>query len=80
MEKTTYSEPTTLWRLQHADGRRARSVVVPRGPGICAIWILNDDVEAARDFGEWKDALTWLETARLALLEAEWSDLSDLCP
>src|SRR5438874_1895715 len=35
---TTYSQPTTLWRLRHADGRQAHALIVPRWSDASAVW------------------------------------------
>jgi hypothetical protein len=74
MDNGSYNEPTTLWRLRHRDGRTARSVVVPRSVNVTAIWFVADAPGAASDFGEWHDAVSWLESTRTELLAIGWSE------
>jgi hypothetical protein len=77
MGKDSYNEPTTLWRLRHSDGRTARSVVVPRSVKVTAIWFLSDAPQSATDFGEWQDAVSWLESTRMELIATGWSETSE---
>ena len=55
--KITYSEPTTLWRLHHPDGRVARAVTVPHGFRCTLVWWINETVEGAEEFEEWEKGI-----------------------
>jgi hypothetical protein len=77
--KTTYAEPTVMWRLRRADdGRRGYSVIIPFGPKATAIWYINGIVIECCDFATWHGALYWLEKTRLTLRVSGW-DREELC-
>ena len=60
----TYSEPTTLWRLRHADGHTARAVLVPHGHGCSLAWWVDEQVEGAEECKEWAQGLDVAERVR----------------
>lgn len=68
----TYSEPTTLWRLQHPDGSSARAMLVPHGSGCSLVWWVNERIEGAEEFEDSKAALKRSEQVRAALADG-WS-------
>jgi len=72
MEPTTYSQPTTLWRLRHPDGRVAHAVIVPRWRDSSAVWFINDAPEEARDFEDWEQAMKWTADLKDSLLRNAW--------
>ena len=77
--ETTYSQPTTLWRLQrHDDGRIAHAVIVPRLQEASAVWFIDDKPEEAKDFLDWPAAVAWCEWVRTKLLGKGWSDVTPL--
>ena len=81
--KSTYAEPTIMWRLRYSDdGGRAFSVIVPVGSRATAIWYSRDVLQESRDFATWHEALYWLEKTRLTLRLSGWDreDLSDQQP
>lgn len=68
--KTTYSEPTTLWRLRHPDGRRAHALIIPRWTDTAVLWFVNDRNLATWGFNDWKNALEWANEVRDVLIKA----------
>ena len=68
--KSTYSEPTVLWRLRDPDGRTAHALIVPRWNDASAVWFINDVNQDGMDFDDWDSAVKWAEEVR-AELEAE---------
>ena len=81
--KSTYAEPTIMWRLRHSDdGGRAFSVIIPLGSRATAAWFSRGACQESRDFATWHDALYWLEKTRLTLRLSGWAreELSDRQP
>ena len=74
--KSTYSEPTTLWRLSHPDGRTARSVVIPQSYGASVLWFVQETLEGAQDFSDWQSAVVWCDSVRATLSKEGWTDAS----
>lgn len=72
--KSTYSEPTTLWRLRHADGRAARGVVVPQSFGASVLWFIEEALQGAQDFPALDAAVEWAGSIRSALVQHGWMD------
>ena len=60
---STYSEPTVIWRMRHADGRSAQAVIDPMNSGMRVLWFVNDQPLYVRYFADWTDAIEW--TCRL---------------
>jgi hypothetical protein len=71
--KSTYDEPTTLWRLRHVDGRSAHGLIIPAGPKASAFWFMAGAPQRARDFRTWRDAIDWLDDVRATLETSGWS-------
>lgn len=73
--KYTYAEPTLMWRLLNSnDGRRAFSLIVPRGSNATAGWVSQRILQESRDFDTWHDAIRWLDD-KLAMLQSHgWID------
>jgi hypothetical protein len=69
---TTYSEPTVLWTLRHADGRVARATLIPGTPRSTLVWVVDETLDRAENFDDWDLALARAEMTRLALLEEGW--------
>jgi hypothetical protein len=70
--KSSYSEPTILWRLRHPDGRVAHAVIVPRWSDASAVWFIDDKPEEARDFEDWESAVKWMDSVRVRLSGNGW--------
>jgi len=70
--KSTYSEPTVLWRLRHADGRTAYAKVIPVGKTASAVWFIGELAEDAKDFDDWASAVQWAEEMRADLEATGW--------
>ncbi len=75
--KSTYAEPTIMWRLRRTDGAGAHAVIIPHGSAASAIWFAEGQPQASQDFATWHDAIYWLdcELARLLLLGWRVADL-----
>lgn len=71
---TTYSEPTVLWTLRHADGRVARATLIPGTPRSTLVWVVDETLDRAENFDDWDLALARAEMTRLALLEEGWRE------
>ena len=72
-EKSTYDEPTVMWRLQHPDGRIAHSLIIPNRAKASALWSIGDEPEKARDFRTWRAAIEWLDDELATLEVSGWS-------
>jgi hypothetical protein len=71
--KTTYAEPTIMWRARNAkDGRRAYAVIIPRGLRAAAGWLSQGIPQESRDFDTWNDAIRWLEDKLVTLQTHGW--------
>jgi hypothetical protein len=77
-QKSTYNEPTSLWRLRHADGRTAHGLIIPMGKQASALWFIAGAPQKARDFRTWTAAIDWLDDVRAALQTSGWSSWD--CP
>ena len=72
-KKSTYAEPTVLWRLRNMDGRVAHSLVIPAGTKATALWFIGSTPQKARDFRNWRGAIDWLNDERATLETSGWS-------
>jgi hypothetical protein len=78
--KSTYAEPTIMWRIHNAaDGRRAYSVILPNGSKATAGWFSQGIPQESRAFATWHDAICWL-TNKLATLQLHGWQLEDPPP
>jgi hypothetical protein len=75
--KTTYAEPTVVWRLRRRDLSTARATVLPNGFGCTLIWWVNEQCEGAADDAEWTEALTKAQDVRDALRQIGFVDAED---
>jgi hypothetical protein len=73
--RSTYAEPTLIWRLRNGeDGRRAYSVIVPQGTKATAGWFSQGILQESHAFANWHDAICWLETKLEILKLHAWVD------
>jgi len=71
--KSTYAEPTVMWRLCNTDdNRRAFAMIVPHGSKATAGWFSQGIPQESRDFATWHDAITWLEVKLQTLRLRGW--------
>src|SRR5216684_4816616 len=71
--KSTYAEPTIMWRLRNSDdGRDAYSVIVPHGSKATAGWFSQGIPQESSDFATWHDAVRWLEDKLVTLQLHGW--------
>jgi hypothetical protein len=71
--KSTYDEPTVMWRLRNSDdGRRAYAVIVPHGSKATAGWFSQGILQESRGFETWHDAMRWLEDKLATLQMHRW--------
>jgi hypothetical protein len=71
--KSTYAEPTIMWRLRNSDdGRGAYSVIVPHGSKATAGWFSQGTPQESCDFATWHDAVRWLEDKLVTLQLHGW--------
>jgi hypothetical protein len=71
--KSTYNEPTVMWRLRHLDGRTAHSLIVPNRAKASALWFIEGVPQKARDFRTWRRAIEWLDDELTTLQISGWS-------
>jgi hypothetical protein len=72
-DKSTYAEPTVMWRLRHRDGKTAHALIVPTRSKASAIWFISGAPQKARDFRTWRAAIEWLNDERATLETSGWS-------
>lgn len=71
--KSTYSEPTVMWRLRNSDdGRRAFSVIAPQGSKATAGWFSQGIPQESREFSTWHGAIRWVEAKLVTLQLHGW--------
>jgi hypothetical protein len=70
--KSTYNEPTVMWRLRHDDGRWAHAVIGPRKHAASAIWFINGQIQSVYEFETWTAAINWTEEHRVTLQRGGW--------
>ena len=73
---STYNEPTVMWRMRHADGRRAQAVIDSTNSGTRVLWFVNDRPLAVRHFADWTSAIEWTNRLRAQQWTVGWR-LSD---
>jgi hypothetical protein len=75
--KSTYAEPTLMWRLVNvSDGRRGFSLIVPNGANATAGWFSQGLLHESYDFETWHDAMCWLDD-KLATLQCHGWQVDD---
>jgi hypothetical protein len=74
---TTYTEPTTLWRLYRDGGTKARAMLVPHGRTCTLLWWIDECLASARECSDWALALTLAETLRRELRRQGFVDDDD---
>ena len=72
-QKSTYNEPTVMWRVRHPDGRTAHALIIPHRATASALWSIGDMPEKARDFRTWRAAIEWLDDELATLEISGWS-------
>jgi len=73
---STYNEPTVMWRMRHANGRRAQAMIEPTNSGTRVLWFMNDRPLDVRDFADWTSAIEWTDRLRAQQWTVGWR-LSD---
>lgn len=69
----SYSEPAVLWRLKHADGRRARATLIPGVPHSTLVFFLDDRFDRGENVSDWEPAIARAEEVRRALENEGWT-------
>jgi hypothetical protein len=75
---STYNEPTVMWRMRHADGRRAQAVIDPTNSTARVLWYVNDHPVGVREFPEWTAAIAWTERLRAQQWTVGWRLTDDI--
>ena len=70
--KSTYCEPTVMWRLSHHDGRRAHAMIFPSGIKASAVWFIHGRPVEAHAFLDWDAAIQWVDGIRCQLEKTGW--------
>jgi hypothetical protein len=68
------SAPTTLWRLSHPRGDRARAVVIPGDPQATITFFVNDVMDRAENYDALEVALFRAEEVRRDLVGEGWRE------
>jgi hypothetical protein len=76
----SYSEPAVLWRLKHADGRRARATFIPGVPHSTLVFFLDDTFDRGENVTEWDQALVRAEEVRRTLEQDGWESEEQRSP
>jgi hypothetical protein len=61
-----------LWRLRHADGRRARATLIPGIPHSTLVFFLNDKFDRGENVKDWEPALARADEVKRQLEEQGW--------
>jgi hypothetical protein len=67
-------EPTVLWRLYHAEGRRARAVLLPGAPQVTLTFFVDNVMDRAENFDSMDIALFRSEDVKRALIGEGWQE------
>ena len=67
-------EPTVLWRLFDANGRRARAVLLPGSPQLTLTLFVDNVMDRAENFDSMDIALFRSEDFKRSLLLQGWKD------
>ena len=70
--KTSYCEPTVLWRLRRSATDNARATVVPCWDSATVLWWINERLEGAVACASLHDAILEGDRVRDGLVEAGW--------
>jgi hypothetical protein len=73
--KTTYCEPTVMWRLGRASKETACAVIVPTRRDATLLWWVNSKIAGVRDFPGLSEAVAAAEELRNSLHEEHWTDV-----
>jgi hypothetical protein len=73
MERSTYTEPTVMWRLRR-NNQTAHAMVVPHKMQTTLLWWIDERIDGAEDFVEWDGALARADVVRARFLKDEWTD------
>ena len=73
---STYNEPTVMWRMRRADGRRAQAVIDPTKSGTRVLWFVNGQPLGVRYFDDWAGAIEWTDRLQSQYWTVGWR-LSD---
>ena len=71
---STFTEPTTLWRLRHRDGDTARATLIPGVPQNTLVYFVNDEFARGENFTEWEPALGHAARVKAQMLEDGWQE------
>lgn len=74
-DRQTYTWPTTIWRLRR-DDRTAHAEVIPHQKQTTLILWIDDGIQDAEDFVEWRGALERADVVRDRLLRDGWTDVT----
>jgi hypothetical protein len=72
LPKSTYCEPTVLWRLRRSATDTARATVVPHWQYATVLWWINERLEGAVNCASLHDAIREGERVRDVLVEDGW--------
>lgn len=70
--RSTYDEPTVMWRVRHSDGRSAHAVIVPLGPKTAVLWFILGSPQESREFNTLHGAIRWVERQLVKLQASGW--------
>mgnify|MGYP007034349081 CR=1 FL=1 len=68
----TYNEPTVMWNMHRADGRRTQAVIDPTNSGARVLWFLNGRPLGVRHFEDWEGAIGWADRLRMQYWAVGW--------
>jgi hypothetical protein len=67
-------EPTVLWRLYHAEGGRARAVLLPGTPYVTLTFFVDNVMDRAENFDSMDIALFRSEEVKRSLMGDGWRE------
>jgi hypothetical protein len=75
---STYNEPTVMWRMRRGERLAAYALITPLpGPGVIAVYFVNDHPMRMRQFEDWTDAIAWCGRLRDQCWTTGWRSTSD---
>ncbi len=75
--RSTYDEPTVMWRMERAVGLRAHAIIGVRADRAWLIWCINDRPMGIREFADWASAIQWSEQLKRQNWSVGWRLTSD---
>jgi hypothetical protein len=70
--RSTYDEPTVMWRMRRGSGLSTHAVIGSSGDGAYVMWYLNGSPVGVRNFEDWTSAIEWTDRMQFQNWTVGW--------